>query len=92
MKEVYVLKRKSKHSEPFDPLKLHRSIASACMAVRALEGEAHITAQKVCGKVLDWLLTKTEVTSADIRRVTTTHLQQYHPEAAYLYEQHRSIM
>jgi len=92
MKQVYVLKRHRNHSELFDPMKLHQSITEACLAVRSFEGEAHVTAERVCNKVLDWLMTKTEVTSSDIRRIAAGHLTIYHPEAAYLYEHHRSII
>jgi len=91
MTDAYVLKRSTKHSEAFDPMKLHQSIVAACLAVRALEGEAHLTAERVCRHVIDWLLAKTEVTSADIRRIAATHLQTYHPEAAYMYEHHLLI-
>lgn len=89
---AYVVKNRGKfQSEQFDPLKLHSSITAACLAVRAFEGEAHLTAQHVCEKVLDWLNDKTEVTSADIRRITSNHLLIYQPEAAYLY-QHYKVM
>lgn len=88
MNDAHVLKRKSGHPEQFDPLKLHSSIVAACLAVRALEGEAHVTAERVCRHVLDWLTTKSEVTSADIRRVAASHLNTYHAEAAYMYEHH----
>lgn len=91
MTDAYVLKRETKFSEAFDPMKLHQSIVAACLAVRAVEGEAHVTAERVCRHVIDWLLTKTEVTSADIRRVAATHLHTYHPEAAYMYEHHLLI-
>jgi hypothetical protein len=91
MTDAYVLKRETKYSEAFDPMKLHQSIVAACLAVRAVEGEAHVTAERVCRHVIDWLLTKTEVTSADIRRVAATHLHTYHPEAAYMYEHHLLI-
>lgn len=79
-------------SEVFDPLKLHCSLAAACLAVRALEGEAHIVAQKVCEKVMDWLESKTEVTSEDIRRVAAHNLRIYQPEAAYVYESYKHIV
>ncbi|HYG83323.1 MAG TPA: ATP cone domain-containing protein [Verrucomicrobiae bacterium] len=92
MNGVYVLKRHRQHSEPFDPVKLHQSVMAACLSVRSLEGEAHLTAEQVCSKVIDWLATKTEVTSADIRRVAAKNLHIYHPEAAYLYEHHRTII
>ena len=88
MNETHVIKRQTGHPEKFDPLKLHSSIVAACLAVRALEGEAHVTAERVCRHVLDWLTTKSEVTSADIRRVAASHLSTYHSEAAYMYEHH----
>ena len=91
MTSAHVVKRHTKHSEAFDPLKLHQSIVAACLAVRALEGEAHLTAERVCRHVIDWLTSKTEVTSADIRRVAANHLTVYHPEAAYMYEHHLLI-
>lgn len=91
MTHAHVVKRHTMHSEAFDPVKLHQSIVAACLAVRALEGEAHLTAERVCRHVIDWLTTKTEVTSADIRRVAANHLTVYHPEAAYMYEHHLLI-
>lgn len=91
MTEAYVVKRNSHNSEAFDPLKLHQSIVAACLSVRALEGEAHVTAERVVRHVISWLMTKTEVTSADIRRVASKHLVVYHPEAAYLYEHHQLV-
>ena len=91
MKDAYVLKRKRTHSEKFDPLKLHASIVAACLTVRTLEGEAHLAAERVTRHVIDWLSTKTEVTSSDIRRVAASHLERYHAEAAYMYEHHLLI-
>lgn len=91
MTGAYVVKRQTKHSEEFDPTKLHGSIVAACLAVRALEGEAHLTAERVSKHVIDWLTTKTEVTTADIRRIAAAHLTTYHPEAAYMYEHHQLI-
>ncbi len=91
MNEAHVIKRGRHDSEAFDPLKLHQSIMAACLSVRSLEGEAHLTAQRVCRHVIDWLMNKDEVTSEDIRRVASKHLTTYQPEAAYLYEQHRMI-
>ena len=79
-------------SEKFDPLKLHRSVVAACSAVRAFEGEAHLTAQHVCEQVLEWLETKTEVTSNDIRRVAGASLHVYHAEAAYVYEHYKEMI
>lgn len=91
MTDAYVVKRGTHNSEAFDPLKLHQSVAAACLSVRAFEGEAHVTAERVCRHVISWLITKTEVTSADIRRVASSYLRLYHPEAAYLYEHHQLV-
>ena len=91
MNESYVIKRGSHESEAFDPLKLHQSVVAACLSVRAFEGEAHMIAERVCRHVLSWLVSKTEVTSADVRRVAGTALRTYHPEAAYLYEHHQLV-
>lgn len=90
---AFVVKNTKRYqSERFDPLKLHSSITSACLAVRAYEGEAHLAAQHVCEKVLCWLNTKTEVTSADIRRIATQTLKIHHPEAAYVYQQYELML
>jgi len=91
MNDVVIAKH-HRPAESFDPVKLHESIAAACLAVRAFEGEAQITAERVCKAVLSWLLTKSEVTSADVRRVAARHLALYDPEAAYMYEHHRMII
>lgn len=87
MKQTYVIHPRPNQSEVFDPIKLHSSIVDACLAVRAYEGEAHDTAERVCRNVIDWLAPKTEVTSSDIRRVASKHLATYQPEAAYIYQQ-----
>jgi hypothetical protein len=89
--EAYVIKRGTHNTEAFDPLKLHQSVVAACLSVRAFEGEAHVTAERVCRHVIQWLMTKTEVTSSDIRRVASSYLATYHPEAAYLYEHHQLV-
>lgn len=88
--DSYIVKQ-SAAPERFDPLKLHQSVVAACLSVRALEGEAHLVAKHVCQHVIDWLVAKEEVTSADIRRVACQSLQIYHPEAAYMYEHHNLI-
>ena len=90
--KAYVVKHGTHNSEKFDPLKLHASILAACRTVRAFEGEAQSAAEHVCRDVIDWLEEKTEVTSDDIRRVAAEQLAAYHPDAAYMYEQHRMII
>ncbi len=73
--------------EPFDRAKLHDSIVTACLGVYTPEAQAETTARIVCDAVIAWLQDHPEVTSRDIRTITSKHLQTYHPEAAYLYEQ-----
>ncbi|MEO7904329.1 MAG: ATP cone domain-containing protein [Candidatus Saccharimonadales bacterium] len=88
-----IIKRGGKRaSESFDRAKLHDSIVAACLSVRSHEGEAETTAKNVCDAVLAWLTTKPEVTSSDLRRKASEALQRYHPEAAYLYKHHRSVI
>lgn len=87
---VDIVKREGKRpTERFTRDKLYASILAACLSVRSPEGQAEATARAVCDAVALWLERRPEVTSYDIRRVASRHLRSYHPEAAYLYEQHR---
>jgi transcriptional regulator NrdR family protein len=79
-------------SERFDRDKLHASVRAACLSVRSPEGEAEMIAEKVCDALVNWLDTKPEVTSNDLRRKATETLQDFHPEAAYLYKHHRLVI
>ena len=79
-------------SEAYVRDKLHASILAACLSVRSPEGEAEMTAKKVCLAVELWLATKPEVTSADLRRKASEALEKLHPEAAFLYKHHRLVM
>jgi transcriptional regulator NrdR family protein len=92
-KAIDIVKRSGKRpSERFDAEKLHASIRAACLSVRSPDGEADTTALAVTDLVIVWCATKPEVTSHDLRRVASRHLEKFHPEAAYLYEQHRTII
>ena len=90
---IDVVKRSGKRpSEPFDRGKLHHSVRAACLSVRSPEGEAELTATTVCEIVIAWCDTKPEVTSNDLRRKAAEALHNLHPEAAYLYKQHRLVI
>lgn len=92
-KVIDVVKRGGRRpSEPFDRDKLHHSVRAACLSVRSPEGEAELTAHTVCEIVIRWCDTKPEVTSADLRLKAATALMSLHPEAAYLYKQHRLVI
>ena len=45
-------------TESYDRSKLHASVLAACLSVRSPEGEAEMTAQKVCDMVEKWLAAK----------------------------------
>lgn len=90
---IDVVKRNGKRpSERFSRDKLHASVYAACLSVRAPEGGAEKTASNVCDAVLVWCETKSEITSSDLRRVASGHLEKFHPEAAYIYRHHRLVL
>jgi transcriptional regulator NrdR family protein len=91
--QINVIKRGGRRpSEQFDRDKLHGSVRAACLSVRSPEGEADLTARTVCDSVIRWCDAKLEVTSSDLRRKAADALHILHPEAAYLYKQHRLVI
>lgn len=76
-------------TEGFNREKLHASIVAACLSAGAPTGQAESIARAVSEDVLEWLETRPEVTSHDLRRITAKRLHTHHPDASYLYEQHR---
>lgn len=92
-KLIDVVKRSGERpTERFDRDKLHASVLAACLSVRSPHGEAETAAVNVCDAVIIWCGTKREVTSADLRRKASQHLERIHPEAAYLYKHHRLVL
>ena len=92
-KAIDIVKRGGERpTESFDEQKLRRSIEAAVLTAGAPTGQAEAIARNITGSVLEWLETRPEVTSHDIRRVAGRHLRTHHPDAAYLYEQHRNIL
>lgn len=90
---VSVIKRGgSRLTEQFERDKLHASVLAACLSVRSPEGMAEVAAKSVCDRVMNWLSIRPEVTSDDLRRVASGHLDFIHPEAAYLYKHHRLVL
>ncbi|HEX6462154.1 MAG TPA: hypothetical protein VFZ58_02660 [Candidatus Saccharimonadales bacterium] len=87
-----IVKRLPGYSEPYNEQKLFASIYASCLSVRTPIGSAEMIAQKVCRALTPWLAKKPEITSADIRRKTSEHLAAYHPEAAYIYKNHRMML
>ena len=62
------------------------------MSVHSPDGEADLSAHKVCDAVLLWVEYRPEVTSADVRRVAADHLHRIHPDAAYMYKHHTVVL
>ena len=89
--KAYIVKRNPGHTEPYDERKLYASIYASCLSLRTPQGEAELTADRVCKDIAPWLEKKDEVTSADIRRAAAEHFAVYNPNAAYLYKTHRLI-
>ncbi len=88
-----VIKRTGERpSEEFQPSKLYSSVQAACHSVHTPEGEAHTTARSVLEAVTQWCSGKSEITSDDIRRISAHHLDKLHPEAAYIYINHRLVL
>ena len=81
-----------RQTEQFDHDKLHASVRAACLSVRSPEGVAETVAQHVAQHVADWCHQKAAVTSEDIRRIAAQTLEIFHPEAAYLYQNHQCVV
>jgi len=89
---VIIKRRGQRPTEAFDKTKLHKSIVAASLSAQAHSGQADNIAYAVTNYVLEWLESRPEVTSHDIRLVASRHLRAHHPDAAYLYEQHRTTL
>jgi transcriptional regulator NrdR family protein len=87
---VDIVKRQGRKQsrEKFQRQKLYYSILAVCLSVKTPEGEAESIANYVCREVDEWLADKSEITSQDLRTISSKHLRKHHPEAAYLYEQY----
>lgn len=87
---VDIVKRNGRRpTESFDEEKLRASIEAACLSAGTAPGHAESIARAVVRDVHAWLATRPEVTSHDLRRAASRALKNHHPDAAYLYEQHR---
>ena len=85
MANVVIIKQHKREAEVYNEAKLFASIRAACLAVRTPVGEAETTAKRICQHVIDWLESKGEVTSLDVRLRAAQHLHTYNPDAAYIY-------
>lgn len=90
MLAVDVVKRDGERpTEQYERAKLQRSIQAVLQSVNTPDGQASDTAHAVCDLVEQWLATRAEVTSNDLRKQTTIALTPFHPEAAFIYQRHK---
>ena len=86
----HIVKRAG-HAEPYDEKKVYAAVFSACMALREPAASAELIADKVTNDVNEWIEKKHEVTANDIRNQASKHLENYSPDAAYLFKHHRIV-
>lgn len=91
---VTVIKRGQRPSEEFNPEKLHNAIAMTCLSLHTPEGQADEIAQSVTIGVMKWCesTAKSDITSNDIRRQAAAFMTSLHPDAAYFYEHHKTMI
>ena len=89
---VDIVKQAGRPTESFLRDKLHTSLVAACLSAQCPPGQAESIATAVADRVLEWLETRPEITSNDLRRVAARYLQVHHPDAGYMYEQHKNII
>ncbi len=91
--KTHIIKKgRNRPVEVYDREKLHKSIVAAGIGSGLPTGHAEDIAKKVTHEVTNWLNTRPEVTSDDIRRTAAKYLKIHHPDASYLYEHHRSTL
>lgn len=76
-----IVKRRG-HSEPYDERKVYSSIVAACKDSGEPSGSAELVADHVVKELRDWLETKHEVTSHDIRHQAAHILDSFNENAA----------
>ena len=79
-------------TESYERAKLERSIRAALHSIKTPDGQADDTAKAVCDIVEQWLESRHEITSEDLRRKASDALHPLHPEAAFIYKNFKIIM
>jgi len=81
-----ILKINQNSSEEFKKGKIFNEVFGACLSASCLQGEAETIASHVCNQVEAWANQFSEITEDDLRRKTVSSLENYQPDAAYLYQ------
>lgn len=93
MNTIDVIKQQKKRpTEKFNVEKLEASINAACLSAKIPSGSAEHIARAVSESVAIWAGSRDVITSDDIRRIATLHLQKHHPDVAYAYEQYKHVI
>ncbi len=79
------------HVESYDERKLYASVYAAALATNQPVGVAELIAKEVVALTSEWLETKHEVTSNDIRRIASERLKSINSDVAYHYQHHRMV-
>lgn len=85
-----VIKRNHKH-ETFDIRKIYASIYAACLSVHMPGPAAEQAAEAVSKDIKQWIETKAEVSTNDIRSLASKKLQQINHHAGLVYGNNRII-
>lgn len=86
----HVIKKSSK-TDQYNSEKMYQSIYATCLAVNTSKKDAINIAKNVTKKLEEWLQTKNEVTSTDLRQQAGEYLSQFDHHAGYLYLHHHII-
>lgn len=90
---IDVVKRGGKRpTESYQRAKLERSVRAALHSLKTPEGQAGDVAAAVCDIVEQWLQSRHEITSDDLRRKATEALTPLHTEAAFMYKNYNVIL
>lgn len=85
------MKKQIIRKEDYDQERLNRAIKTAVTANRASVGQAEDFARRVVVKVETWLADKTEFTGRELRLQTAAALADYDADAAWFYENEKTM-
>lgn len=86
------VKHTRSHSVKFSNHIFISSILDEARSLGIPGGQAEEIAKSTLKFVKCWIANRSEVTSADIRRIATRHLKKLNPELAYMYSNHHQII
>mgnify|MGYP001246245199 CR=1 FL=1 len=82
-----IVKRKG-HTEEFDEKKVYGSVYAACASAHYEECDCEKTSDEITKKLKNFVKTKKQVQSTDIRKKIEAELKKKDEELAFFYEHH----